>query len=150
MIAYPYLVILFLSNAFRITLPKQIATSSVIWCFRSPLAIILADSNGIIRDANPSTEALIGYKKAEIVGRSFVNLSIVHQDHLPIIMKRIEQQFKGLKEPAFDIQFYHKDGRVLWATIISTLIKFGDESFLQVLAHDITEQKQQSYLLKRR
>jgi PAS domain S-box-containing protein len=114
----------------------------------SPLAIILSDSNGIIRDTNPATENLIGYKKSEIIGRAFMNLSLVHEDYLPDIMERFKQQIMGNVQPPYDVEFYHKDGNLLWANIISTPIRIGNEAFLQVIAHDITERKKAELLIK--
>ncbi|TFF99013.1 MAG: PAS domain S-box protein [Promethearchaeota archaeon] len=114
----------------------------------SPLAIILSDLNGVIREINPATEKLIGYSKKEVIGRSYLNLSIIHPDDLPIIQQRFRQYIKGETAPPIDVKFYRKDGSLLWANINSNIIKIGNETFLHVMCQDITERKKAELLVK--
>ncbi|TFG23262.1 MAG: PAS domain S-box protein [Promethearchaeota archaeon] len=114
----------------------------------SPLAIILSDFNGVIREINPATEKLIGYSKKEVIGRSYLNLSIIHPDDLPIIQQRFRQYIKGETAPPIDVKFYRKDGSLLWANINSNIIKIGNETFLHVMCQDVTERKKAELLVK--
>jgi len=114
----------------------------------SPFAILLMDSNGVIRDSNPATEKLIGYKKEEFIGRTYSNLSIVDPEYLPILQNHIRLYFEGENLPPIDVKLYKKDGGLIWANLISKTIKLGNETFLEVMGHDITERKNAELLIK--
>ncbi|MFW9989583.1 MAG: ADP-ribosylation factor-like protein, partial [Candidatus Odinarchaeota archaeon] len=49
---------------------------------KSPSSIFLIDSNGTLVDFNPVLEETLGYTREELMGRKFIDLSIIHKDYL--------------------------------------------------------------------
>ena len=115
---------------------------------KSPFSVILVDPEGKIVDCNPATEELIQYKKDEIIGKKFTNLTIVPQKYMPILIERLKLFLKaGILSP-IEIQLYKKDGSLIWARLQSSLIKLGDTILNQVIGYDITERKTAEKVLK--
>lgn len=109
----------------------------------SPFSIILIDSNRIIRDSNPATQRLIGYKKKEIIGRAISNISIFQE-----LIEPLEKFIKGEPQLPIELELYKKDGRLFWSNIVFTKIKIRNETFIQIMSHDITERKEAELLIK--
>ena len=59
---------------------------------------------------------MFGYKKSEIIGRHYKNISVIHPNHLPIILSLFQRILKGedLGGDRIDIQMYKKDGNLIW------------------------------------
>ncbi|MFX1338814.1 MAG: PAS domain S-box protein [Promethearchaeota archaeon] len=107
----------------------------------TPFSIVLLNSDGIVVDCNPTLERMFGYKKAEILGRHFGNVSIIHQDFLSYLLQLFTKLLKGEEVHRTDIQMYRKDGNLIWATIQATNVKIGGNPYVQVVIHDITKRK---------
>jgi len=52
-----------------------------------------------------------------------------------------KQLTKGQKLAPFKIQFFAKEGRLVWVQISATLLKLHNEILIQVITQDITEEK---------
>ncbi len=112
----------------------------------SPLGIILIDQQGIIINCNPAFEKFIGYEKGELISKKYSDLSIIHPKYLPILLKRLKEIVKEGILPPIDVKIHRKDGTLMWAHIQSSLIKVGDEIFIQVIGNDITSRKKAELL----
>ncbi|MFX0073180.1 MAG: PAS domain S-box protein, partial [Candidatus Hermodarchaeota archaeon] len=108
---------------------------------KSPSSIFLIDNTGKILDVNPTLELLTGYTKSELIGKKYANLNIVLPKYIPILLNRLKNIVTGEELPPIDIEIMRKDGKILWGTFISTLLKIGDENLIQIIALDITKQK---------
>ncbi|MFX1409201.1 MAG: PAS domain S-box protein, partial [Promethearchaeota archaeon] len=106
-----------------------------------PYVIVLINQKGIITDCNLAIEKVLGYDKKEVIGKEFRNLQIIHPKYLPITLKRFKGVIKGEILPPLDLQIYKKDGNLIWINYQSSLVDMGDESLLQVIVDDISEQK---------
>ena len=60
-----------------------------------PFSIVLVDQRGMIVYCNPATKRLIGYEINDLIGKQFSNLSIIHPNYLPILLKRFNRSIKG-------------------------------------------------------
>ncbi len=107
----------------------------------TPFSIVLLNSDGIIVDCNPTLERVFGYKKIEIIGRHFGNISIVHQDFLSYLQQLFIKILKGEEVHRTDLQMYKKDGALIWTTIQASIVKIGGSTFVQVVIYDITKRK---------
>ena len=107
----------------------------------TPFSIVLLNSDGIVVDCNPTLEKMFDYKKTEIIGRHFGNLSIIHQDFLPYLQKLFIKLLKGKEVHRTDIQMYRKDASLIWTTIQASIVNIGGKPFVQVVIHDITKRK---------
>ena len=106
-----------------------------------PFSIVLVDQKGMIVYCNPATKRLTGYEINDLIGKQFSNLSIIHPNYLPILLKRFNRSMKGEYSAPLDVQVYDKDGGLRWINYQSLLVTLGNEKLLQIIINDITEQK---------
>ncbi len=78
--------------------------------------IWILDGNGITTFVNDKITEMLGYKKEEMLGRSF--LAFMEKENVALAEYYFERRQQGLKEN-HDFRFRRKDGAALW-TIIST------------------------------
>ena len=109
---------------------------------KSPFSIILINQKGKVVDCNPAMEQLLGYKREELTDKKFVDLSIIHQNHVLLLLNRFKDEKRNEIWPLLDLQLYKKDGQLIWARIQTSFVLIDNDSFFQIIAHDITEQKE--------
>ncbi|TFG14882.1 MAG: PAS domain-containing sensor histidine kinase [Promethearchaeota archaeon] len=107
----------------------------------TPFSVVLLNEDGIIIDCNPTTEKMFGYKKVEIRGRHFANVSILHQDFLPKILDLFIKLLQGEEVHRIDVQMYKKDGSIIWTNLQASIVKFGGKTVVQAAFQDITKRK---------
>ncbi len=112
-----------------------------------PFSIGLLDQKGRVVYCNPATEKLLGYSMEDLIGEEFRNLSIVHPQYLPLIMKRFKKVIKGENLSPIEIQVYKKNGNLTWINYQTSLVNLGNESLLQVIINDISEKKKAELLI---
>ncbi|TFG24161.1 MAG: PAS domain-containing sensor histidine kinase [Promethearchaeota archaeon] len=114
----------------------------------TPSSILLINPEGIIVDCNPATEKITGYKKQELIGRNYRNLSAIAPKYIEIADSLFREFFEGRELHRLDIQLYHKENRLIWVNLQSSLVKIGEKRYLQLLMNDITERKNAEALVK--
>ncbi len=107
----------------------------------SPFGILLINQKGKIVDCNPAFEKMLEYKREDLVDQMFMNLSIVHQNYLVTLMKRLRDVQEEEEHNPLDVQLYKKDNTLIWARVQTSHIQINKEYFFQIVAHDITAQK---------
>jgi len=115
----------------------------------SPFSILLIDPNGSLVDFNPAFEETLGYTREELMGRKFVDLSLIHQNYLLDVLKRLKNQERGKIFPPLEIQLYQKNGNLIWVKMQSSLVDIGDHTFYQIICQNITEEKKLEQELKK-
>jgi PAS domain S-box-containing protein len=99
--------------------------------------IILRDDPFVIADINREVERLIGYEKAELLNKSFIDL-LGHMEEAQRFLEEVRE--KG--EAATDsLPLFKKDGTPLEVDLAIKRIDLGNESFYQVIFRDLTEQR---------
>jgi PAS domain S-box-containing protein/small GTP-binding protein len=107
----------------------------------SPFSILLIDPKGFLVDFNPVAEETLGYAREELKGNKFVDLSIIHQDYLVEVLKRLKKEERGKLFPPLEIQLYHKNGNLIWVNMQTSFVDIGDDTFYQIICQNITEEK---------
>jgi two-component system cell cycle sensor histidine kinase/response regulator CckA len=103
--------------------------------------IALIDQHGIIRFQSPSTERVLGYPPAEMVGRRIEDY--IHPDDLAKVRESIQRVLTGRERPTpVEYRCHHRDGS--WRAIQS----FGKvmrgttgETMMVVNSRDVTESR---------
>ncbi|MEO0227887.1 MAG: PAS domain S-box protein [candidate division WOR-3 bacterium] len=109
---------------------------------KSPMAITILDSNGVIIECNDATVALTGYSKNELIGSKITDLPTIKPDEIPQILEKFKmmQETKELEDD--EIEFMRKDGTKKWIRVNGSAI-LGKEGILgfQIITQDITDIK---------
>lgn len=108
----------------------------------SPEAIILLDLNGTILDCNPATTEISHLSKAELIGRSFAELSTLHKEDGPKYTDILARLARGEEITSFEAEAVRGEGEPCWFEIFPALLKRnGNVSAIQLIVRDITERK---------
>ena len=114
----------------------------------TPFSVVLINSQGVVVDMNPKAEELFGYAPKEVLGHKFMDISIIHPDHLSTILGLFKKFIKGEKMHRIDVQIQKKDGTTFWTNLQAALMKINGETFVQALFTDITAKKEAEFLIK--
>jgi PAS domain S-box-containing protein len=113
-----------------------------------PFSIALIDHIGKIIYVNPAIEKLLDYSRDELIGMEFKNLPAVNPEYIPLLLKRFQKVLKGEILPPLEMELYKKDGSPIWIRYQSTLVKLGDNTLLQTVINDISEQRKADLLIE--
>jgi len=115
----------------------------------TPFSVVLINTQGVVVDMNPKTKEMFGYDRHEIIGKKFMNLSIIHKDYLPTLLTVFGKFVKGERIHRMDIKIKRKDGVVFWANLQAALTKINDKTYVQALFTDITAKKEAEILVEK-
>jgi len=99
--------------------------------------IILRNSQHQVADVNREVEKVTGYKKDDLLRKSVFSLFSSEEkaiDYLKEVMKRGEGRTDSLS-------LLRKDGRIIEVDLSTKRIDLGDETFLQMIFSDLTDQR---------
>ncbi|MFX1558705.1 MAG: PAS domain S-box protein [Promethearchaeota archaeon] len=116
----------------------------------TPYAIWLVDLHGKIIDCNDTMDKFMSiFKYTDLIGKSFRDvlrmfaregdprfkkLEKVMNDKFKILLK------KGYLKP-MEFELYRGDGKTIWITLESSLVKIGKKTLIQTFIKNITEKK---------
>ena len=114
----------------------------------TPFSVVLINTQGVVVDMNPKVKEMFGYDRDELIGKKFMNLSIIHKDYLPNLLKVFRKFVKGERIHRMDIKINKKDGVVFWANLQAAITKINDETYVQALFTDVTAKKEAEILVE--
>ena len=97
--------------------------------------IIVIDSKGFLVQVSPSSEAILGYRPEEMIGRSGVDF--IHPDHLDNSRQEMREARRGQRSKLSDTRYIHKDGRQVWLSWLGTWSEPAKRFFF--VGRDMTE-----------
>ncbi len=104
--------------------------------------ILYTDKYGKIIDINKRVETTLGYKKDELLGKSFVDVGILDIKYVPVIAKMFRQGISDSHETKIELGLKHKNGEVIIVEADNKFIIQNGEVIGAVTAfRDITERK---------
>lgn len=107
----------------------------------APDAIYLCDLRGNFIDGNRMAEETIGYKKEELIGKSFLKLNLLSPHQVPKAAASLAKSVIGKATESEEFTLNKKDGEKTIVEIRTFPIKIKDEAFILGIARDITERK---------
>lgn len=112
------------------------------------VAIHVLSFDGVILEANPAAEALLGYGPGELIGRSATSLS---PDEDVEDTRELERELRlGLRESVtVERRFFHREGHIVWGQLTVSRMKQHSESYLIGMIQDISERKRMEAALVR-
>ena len=119
--------------------------------FENSLDIIYSlDRELKVINVSPSVERVLGYKPAELLGKSVYELKIVSEKSLEVALPHIMRVFGGESIASSEYKFIAKDGTPKIGQVSGApLFRSGEVVGLISIARDITEAKKAEGLLQR-
>ncbi|MFX1345114.1 MAG: PAS domain S-box protein [Promethearchaeota archaeon] len=118
----------------------------------SPYAIWLMDKDGTILDCNSTISNILSVLKIEdIIGKKFTEvLTFLERpdDLINMLKERFDKFLKGDKLGPLEVQITRLDGKKIWLSIQSSLVKIGYKTLTQAIIQDITDLKNSEEELK--
>jgi PAS domain S-box-containing protein len=109
---------------------------------QTPVSITIFSEDGYLKEVNPATEALFGYKREELVNKHFSELDLYAPGVLSIIKKRqIELKTKEVLN-VIEIQIKRKNGDLKWVTSQVSKVRIGEKEYFQEILQDIDDLRQ--------
>lgn len=104
-------------------------------------AIFVVNREGILEYVNPRVCGLLGYRREELLGQSFVNF--IHPYDVALVVERWQARHRGENVPErYEIQLVRQDGTSLPVEMGVALTQWNGKPATLALAHDITPRRQ--------
>jgi len=116
----------------------------------APDAYYINDSRGTFIDGNIAAEKVSGYKKSELIGKSFLELSLLGPDQLPKAIILLGKNLLGLPTGPDELTFTRKDGTKILLEVRTHPVTIKGQKVVLGIARDITERKKLEEELKKR
>jgi PAS domain S-box-containing protein len=108
----------------------------------APDGYYLYDLEGTLIDGNRAAEKIVGYKREELMGRSFLKLNLVAPEQVPKAASGLARNRQGRPTGPDEFILNRKDGTHVPVEISSLPITFKGQTLVLSIARDITKRKQ--------
>ena len=107
----------------------------------APDAFFLHDLKGTFVDGNRAAEKIVGYKREELIGKSFLELKLLPAHQIPKVMRSLTMNAVGKPAGPDEITLRRKDGSEVLLEVSSYPVRIEGQVLVLGTARDITEQK---------
>ncbi|MGA9365357.1 MAG: PAS domain S-box protein [Bacteroidota bacterium] len=107
----------------------------------APDGYFLIDLNGNLIDRNKASENLTGYKREELIGKSFLNLDLLGKEQLPKVTALLKEDGLGRPTGPEEFTLNRKQGDHVLVEIRTFPVKIKDEVVVLGSAREITERR---------
>jgi PAS domain S-box-containing protein len=114
----------------------------------APDAYYLNDTKGTFIDGNKAAEKLTGYKKSELIGKSFANLKLLAPKQLKKALNALGKNIQGKPTGPEEFTLIRKDRSQVEVEIQTYPVKIKGKPFVLGIARDITERKKAEVALR--
>jgi len=114
----------------------------------APDGYYLSDLEGTFVDGNRAAEELTGYKKEELIGKSFLELGLLPLEQLPRAAALLAQNIQGQATGPDELILKRKDGSHVAVEINTFPVKIKGQNLVLGNVRNITERKQAEQQLK--
>jgi len=114
----------------------------------APDAYYINDLTGKFLDGNKAAERLIGYKKEELIGKSFLKLKLLSLADIPKAAKALAKNIKGQATGPDEFVLNRKDNSKITVEISTYPVKIKGRTLVLGIARDIAERKKAEQNIK--
>jgi len=108
----------------------------------APDAYYISDLKGNFIDGNKVAERLMGYKREELIGSSFLKLKLLSLADIPKAAKLLVKNLRGQPTGPDEFILNRKDNSKVTVEISTYPVKIKERTLVLGIARDITERKQ--------
>jgi len=113
----------------------------------APAGYYISDLRGNFIDGNIAAQELTGYKKDELIGKSFLKLNLLQKKDILKAAKLLARNLLGQSTGPDEFTLIKKDGSKVVAEISTHPVKINNTTFVLGVARDITDRKQAEHAL---
>ncbi len=108
----------------------------------APDAMFISDTEGRFINGNKKAEALLGYRREDLIGRNYFEAGILLEEYMQKAVDGLELNRKGKRSDPDEYELIRKDGSRIVVEIAS--IPISREGTVEIfgIVHDITDRKQ--------
>ena len=114
----------------------------------APDACYVNDLKGKFIDGNKAAERVIGYKREELIGKSFLKLKLLSFSEIPKAAKLLAKNLQGLPTGPDEFVLNRKDNSKVIVEISTYPVKIKGNTLVLGIARDITERKRAEQKIK--
>jgi len=107
----------------------------------APDAYYLSNLKGVFLDGNREAEKILGYKKEELIGKSYLHAKILSRGELPKAAMLLASNALGKSTGPDEFTLNRKDGTQVVVEIRTYPIKLKGQTMVLGIARDISERK---------
>jgi PAS domain S-box-containing protein len=107
----------------------------------APDGVYMSDLNGVFLDGNNKAEEILGYKKGELIGSSFLQLNLLPGKYLEKARESLKLSAMGRNTGPDEFELIRKDKSHIWVEINTATIKQKENNIIIGFVRDITERK---------
>jgi PAS domain S-box-containing protein/putative nucleotidyltransferase with HDIG domain len=115
----------------------------------APDAYYISDLKGNFIDGNIAAERVIGYKREELIGSSFLKLKLLSLADIPKAAKLLVKNLRGQPTGPDEFILNQKDNRKVTVEISTYPVKIKGRTLALGIARDITERKKVEEVLRK-
>ncbi len=108
----------------------------------APDAYYLSDLKGVFVDGNRAAEEMVGYKREELIGGSFLKLKLLSPSQIPRAAALLARNLLGQPTGPDEFILTRKDGSKVVAEIRTYPVKIHGQSLVLGIARDVTARKE--------
>jgi PAS domain S-box-containing protein len=131
--------------------PRTSTRESLQFLFElAPDAFYLCDLTGTFLDGNQAAETLSGYSRDELVGKSFLKLSLLPASQIPRAAASLAKCVLGYSVGPEEYTLRRKDGQQIDISITTVPVQMEGKTYVLGIAQDISQEKKVSAELRDR
>ncbi|MEE9115712.1 MAG: ATP-binding protein, partial [Thermoplasmata archaeon] len=108
----------------------------------APDAYVLIDQEGVLIDGNPASEELLGYEKADAVGKNLLDFGVLPEDQMEKTMENLMKTIEGQSTGPDEMELINEDGKRVIIETRTFPVRIDGKDMMLSTGRDITEQKQ--------
>ena len=116
----------------------------------APEAYLLTDIKGTFIDSNRAATQLTGYTPEDLKGHNIFTMGLIGSMHITKTAVLFAKNALGRPTGPDEVHISRKDGRILFAEVMTYPIRIRNQSIVMTIARDITERKASEQALKQR
>jgi PAS domain S-box-containing protein len=110
----------------------------------APDACYLSDTSGYFVEGNRAAEILTGYKREELIGKSFLSIGMLPASELPKALTLLARNKRGKTTGPDEFSLIRKDGRKVQLEITTRPFEHDNRTLIFGIARDVSNRSHQS------
>jgi PAS domain S-box-containing protein len=107
----------------------------------APEGVYLSDLEGNFLYGNLKCEAIIGYRREELIGKNFLELSLLPEKSLNKAAQLLQANIEGKSTGPDEIELISKEGRIIPVEISTSVVQRMGQRIVLAFVRDITDRK---------